>query len=154
MRWPTGGALLPLGYKGFGLAIFGELLSGVLTGSRILQEIPAWHQQTHAAVANGHLHIAIDIATFADPGVFKARADALVDMLKAAPLLPDVQEILMPGERAWRAQQRNEREGIPVRRARHGGSAPARPPARRRDSGEPCRQRSASSMRADRSCAR
>lgn len=62
-----GGALLPLGYKGFGLALFGELLCGVLTGSRILQEIPAWHQESGVSVGNGHLHLAIDIARFVPP---------------------------------------------------------------------------------------
>ncbi|RPJ04034.1 MAG: Ldh family oxidoreductase [Deltaproteobacteria bacterium] len=36
------GTLLPLGYKGFGLAIMIEVLSGVLTRSSILNEIPLW----------------------------------------------------------------------------------------------------------------
>lgn len=110
----AGGALLPLGYKGFGLALFGELLCGALTGARILQEIPAWHQASGVAVGNGHLHVAIDIAKFVPVAAFRARADMLVDMLKAAPLMPGVEEILVPGERAWRAQQRNVRAGIPL----------------------------------------
>jgi len=109
-----GGALLPLGYKGFGLALFGELLCGVLSGSRILQEIPAWHQESGHPVGNGHLHIAVDIARFVPPTAFKARADALIDMLKVAPLMPGVAEILVPGERAWRTQQHHERDGIPL----------------------------------------
>ena len=110
-----GGALLPLGYKGFGLAVFGEILCGALTGSRILGEIPAWHEDTASQIANGHVHIAIDIAKFIDPQAFKARVDVMIDLLKAAPLMPDVQEILLPGERAWKAHQLNQREGIPVR---------------------------------------
>ena len=109
-----GGALLPLGYKGFGLAVFGEILCGVLTGSRILGEIPAWHEATASQVANGHVHVAIDIARFIDLQAFKARVDLMIDLLKAAPLMPDVQEILMPGERAWKAHQVNQRDGIPV----------------------------------------
>jgi len=109
-----GGALLPLGYKGFGLAVFGEILCGVLTGSRILGEIPAWHQDTAQHVANGHVHLAIDIGKFIGPDAFKARVDTMIGMLKAAPLMPDVQEILLPGERAWKAHQQNQREGVPV----------------------------------------
>jgi LDH2 family malate/lactate/ureidoglycolate dehydrogenase len=109
-----GGALLPLGYKGFGLAVFGEILCGALTGSRILGEIPAWHEQTAASVANGHVHIAIDIAKFIDPQAFKARVDVMIDILKAAPLMPDVRDILLPGERAWKAHQVNQRDGVPV----------------------------------------
>jgi LDH2 family malate/lactate/ureidoglycolate dehydrogenase len=78
-----GGALLPLGYKGFGLAVFGEILCGVLTGSRILGEIPAWQEDTASRVANGHVHIAIDVAKFIDPQAFKARVDVMIDLLKA-----------------------------------------------------------------------
>lgn len=107
-----GGALLPLGYKGYGLAVFGEILCGVLTGSRILGEIPAWFRETHSEVANGHMHIAIDIARFIAPADFKIRIDALAAMLKATPLIPGVEEILLPGERAWRTSRSQTVDGI------------------------------------------
>lgn len=110
----AGGALMPLGYKGFGLAVFGEILCGALTGSRILGEIPAWFLQTERDIGNGHIHIAIDIARFADPAVFRERVDTIVSMLKATPLMPQAREILMPGERAWRTQQRQQAQGIAI----------------------------------------
>lgn len=110
----SGGALLPLGYKGYGLAVFGEILCGALTGASILQQIPAWFSATDRAVGNGHLHIAIDISRFIDPQAFKARVDTMVTMLKSTPLIPEAKEILLPGERAWRTQQRNEAEGVLV----------------------------------------
>ena len=110
----AGGALLPLGYKGFGLAVFGEILCGALAGARMLSEIPAWHKDTDRAIGNGHVHIAIDIARFVEPQSFKERVDAMVDALKDSPRMPGVESILMPGERAWRTQQANQREGIPV----------------------------------------
>jgi LDH2 family malate/lactate/ureidoglycolate dehydrogenase len=96
------------------LAVFGEILSGVLGGSRIMSEIPSWFNHTDQPVGNGHLHIAIDIAHFGEPAQFKARIDAMVTLLKATPLVPGVREILLPGERAWRTQQEQERHGIPV----------------------------------------
>ncbi|MET0204204.1 MAG: Ldh family oxidoreductase, partial [Casimicrobiaceae bacterium] len=86
----AGGALLPLGYKGFGLAVFGEILCGALTGARMLSEIPAWHKDTDATIGNGHVHIAIDIARFVEPQAFKTRVDAMVHALKDAPRMPDV----------------------------------------------------------------
>lgn len=110
----SGGALLPLGYKGYGLAVFGEILCGVLTGSRILSEIPAWFSDTDKAVGNGHIHIAIDIARFIEPRLFKERIDCMVSMLKATPLMPEVTEILLPGERAWRTHQQQLKDGITV----------------------------------------
>jgi len=113
---PAGGALLPLGYKGYGLAVFGEILCGALTGARMLGEIPAWFQATEQRIGNGHMHIAIDIARLTDPQQFKQRVDTMVAMLKATPLVPGVQQILMPGERAWATQQRQLREGITLPR--------------------------------------
>lgn len=110
----AGGSLLPLGYKGYGLAVFGEILCGVLTGSRILSEIPAWFAQPDRDVGNGHVHMAIDIARFVEPDAFKLRMDELVSLLRATPLMPDVREILMPGERAWRTQLQQQKDGIAV----------------------------------------
>jgi len=112
----NGGALLPLGYKGYGLAVFGEILCGVLTGSRILGEVPAWFVDTSREVANGHMHVAIDIARFIEPAAFKERIDALAAVLKATPRVPGVQEILLPGERSWRASQTNAVDGVPIAR--------------------------------------
>lgn len=109
-----GGALLPLGYKGYGLALFGEILCGVLTGSRVLSEIPAWFSATDRRVGNGHVHIAIDIARFIEPAAFKQRVDEVVAMLKATPRIPGVDDILMPGERAWRTQQTQLRDGVVI----------------------------------------
>ena len=94
--------------------MFGEILCGVLTGSRILSEIPAWFKETDQNTGNGHLHIAIDIARFVEPEAFKLRIDQMVSLLKATPLMPEVSEILLPGERAWRTGLRQREEGIPV----------------------------------------
>lgn len=110
----AGGALLPLGYKGFGLAVFGEILCGALSGARMLGEIPAWFTDTARTVGNGHLHIAIDIARFVEPQSFKQRVAAMVAVLKATPRMPGVQEVLMPGERAWRTHQQQLLDGIAV----------------------------------------
>lgn len=113
----AGGALLPLGYKGYGLAVFGEILCGVLTGSNILSEVPAWFTDTDRAIGNGHMHMAIDIGHFIEVAQFKRRVDVLFEMLKATPRVPGVQDILLPGERAWRTHQAQLVEGIAVPRA-------------------------------------
>jgi LDH2 family malate/lactate/ureidoglycolate dehydrogenase len=112
-----GGALLPLGYKGYGLAVFGEILCGVLTGSRVLSEVPAWFSDTANSIGNGHVHIAIDVSRFIEPSAFKQRIDALVGMLKATPRVPGVEDILLPGERAWRLHQSQLQKGIAVPRS-------------------------------------
>lgn len=111
---PGGGALLPLGYKGYGLAVIGEVLSGVLSGARILDEIPMWFSNPETPVGNGHFHLAIDIARFSEPAAFKARMDQLIEILKATPLMESVEEILVPGEPEARKAAEQSVHGIQV----------------------------------------
>jgi LDH2 family malate/lactate/ureidoglycolate dehydrogenase len=108
----AGGALLSLGHKGYGLAVIGEILAGILPGARTLDEIPAWFRATREQVGNGHIHLAIDIARFVDPATFKAQVDALVASLKATPTIPGIAEILVPGERASRTESEQRRKGV------------------------------------------
>jgi len=77
-----GGAVLPIGYKGYGLAVIGEILSGALSGARILDEIPLFFTNLEKPVGNGHFHIAIDISKFCDVGAFRARVDQIAKILK------------------------------------------------------------------------
>lgn len=111
---PGGGALLPLGYKGYGLAVIGEVLSGVLSGAKILDEIPMWFSNPETPVGNGHFHLAIDIAHFCEPVAFKARMDQLIEILKATPLMEGFEEILVPGEPEARKMEEQSVHGIRV----------------------------------------
>lgn len=110
----AGGTLLPLGHKGFGLAVMGEILAGILGDAAILHEIPPWFSAPERAVANGHLHLAIDIAAFREPGGFRRRVDEMAGTLKAMPVRDGTDEILLPGERAARTEAAQRRDGIPV----------------------------------------
>ncbi len=111
---PGGGALLPLGYKGYGLAVIGEVLSGVLSGAKILDEIPMWFSNPESPVGNGHFHMAIDVSRFCEPAAFKARMDQLVEMLKGTPLMEGFEEILVPGEPEARRAAEQSVHGIRV----------------------------------------
>ena len=54
-------AAVPLGgYKGYGLAIMVEVLSGVLTGAGVGHGIGALYGDAAAAQDVGHVHVAID----------------------------------------------------------------------------------------------
>jgi len=45
---------------------------------------------------------------------FKAKIDRAIDQAKASPLEPGSSDILMPGEREFREEQRRRREGVPI----------------------------------------
>lgn len=99
---PKGGALLALGHKGYGLAVIGEVLAGVLAGAKMLGQIPHWFNATDQRVGNGHVHLAIDIRRFIDPADFADRMDEMALALKKTPLRPGVDQIVLPGEAATR----------------------------------------------------
>jgi LDH2 family malate/lactate/ureidoglycolate dehydrogenase len=108
------GTLLPLGYKGFGLAIMIEVLSGILTRSFILNEIPLWFEKTSVPVNLGHFFMALDIETFMPVEAFKKRVDQMIDQLKGSPAMEGSSGIFMPGEMEYIKEQDFLKNGIPV----------------------------------------
>jgi len=103
--------LLPFGdHKGAGLALMMELLTGALGGGPLSQEIVQHDPsgQDHNATK---LFAALDIGAFADPERFAQRVEDLVALIQA--IEPGL-EILLPGERGWRARDRYLVEGIPI----------------------------------------
>ena len=108
-----GGALLPLGgrpelgsYKGTGLAIMADVLSGVLSGagySSILDPT-SW--------TTGHFMLAIDIEAFRPLLDFQRMMDAMVDALRSTPAVAGVERVTVPGERKLATRTRRRNSGI------------------------------------------
>jgi LDH2 family malate/lactate/ureidoglycolate dehydrogenase len=94
-----GGLLAPLGFphaphKGFGLALFIDALSGVLSGAGFAQGV--------ADGAPGNFLWALDVEAFLPRQEFLQRMDAQLDQIKQGERLPGVDELLLPGERGQR----------------------------------------------------
>jgi LDH2 family malate/lactate/ureidoglycolate dehydrogenase len=94
-----GGLLAPLGtphapHKGFGLALFVDALSGVLSGAGFARGV--------AAGATGNLLWALDVEAFLPRQEFLERMDAQLDQIKQGERLAGVEELLVPGERGQR----------------------------------------------------
>jgi len=113
----TGGALLPLGIKGYGLGIIVEVLCGILSGARILNEIPLWFANTTEPVGIGHFMMAINVDVFVPIQEFKNRVDQLVQEIHSAPRGPDVDRIYLPGEIEHLSECKRKAEGIPLPKA-------------------------------------
>jgi len=107
----AGGAILPLGgdvgYKGFGLGLLVDVMSGALTGSGCASS-PEYEG------GNGVFMMAVDISSFTNLEDYKRRVDDLIARIKASRKAPDVEEILIPGEPELREEQRRLGEGIYV----------------------------------------
>jgi LDH2 family malate/lactate/ureidoglycolate dehydrogenase len=113
---PNGGALLPLGYKGYGLAVMMEVLAGILPGGMILDEMPVWFAFPRDRTRVGHLFQAIRIDAFSELDRFKSRVDELIDRLKAVQIAEGESEILVPGEPEHRRAEVQRRDGIELPR--------------------------------------
>jgi LDH2 family malate/lactate/ureidoglycolate dehydrogenase len=101
-----GGALLPFGgYKGFGLAFIVQAF-GLLAGAG-----------PDPDKDDGYLFVVFKPDLLADLDEFKEQLGELIDRIKATPRQPGVNEIRIPGERAFRSRERALREGIEVDRA-------------------------------------
>jgi LDH2 family malate/lactate/ureidoglycolate dehydrogenase len=94
-----GGLLAPLGHphaphKGFGLALFIDALSGVLTGAGYASGLDS--------DAPGNFLWALDVGAFLPQEEFLARIDTQIDMVKHGERLPGVEELFVPGQRGQR----------------------------------------------------
>jgi LDH2 family malate/lactate/ureidoglycolate dehydrogenase len=110
------GTLLPMGYKGFGLAIMIEILSGILTQAAITKEIGLWFDKTSTPVNLGHFFMAFDIGAFLSVDSYKDRVDRMIDELKSSPPMEGSSGIFMPGEMEYISEQEFLKSGIPVSR--------------------------------------
>lgn len=115
----NGGALLPLGgpalmrgYKGYGLSLLVDLLSGVLAGAAFGEDVGRPSNERNADV--GHFFAAIKIENFRPIEEFKSDMDAYIRSLKASPKLPGQDRIFIHGEKEEELTEAHLREGIPL----------------------------------------
>lgn len=106
--------LLPVGgAKGYGLAIVLEILSAVLSGAMVGNQVGFMFDAPTTSQRLGHFMGAMDLSGFGDVGAFRQRMDGLIGYLKDSDREEGVLEILVPGEPESRAAEANRRQGIP-----------------------------------------
>jgi LDH2 family malate/lactate/ureidoglycolate dehydrogenase len=111
-------ALLPLGsfaelasYKGYGLAMLVDILTGVLSGANFGKHVG----EDPPNPANvGHWFMAIKVEAFMPIDVLKARMDSLINELKASRKAPGQERIYIPGEIEFETEAERLEHGIPI----------------------------------------
>ncbi|GAB2542569.1 Ldh family oxidoreductase [Gracilibacillus alcaliphilus] len=107
------GAVLPLGgAKGYGISMFIDILSGVLTGAGFGKYVRNMYEDWEFPQNVGHFFITIDVNRFMDIQIFKERMDMYMDDIKSEPRADGVHEILIPGEIEKRLSEKRKKEGI------------------------------------------
>ncbi len=109
------GTILPMGgsqtYKGFGLALVLDMLTGGLTGGR------SPYPGAPPAKGNNVLFLLLDPALFAGYDEMISEVTALAHYVRDTPLAPGVEAILLPGDPERITLAKRTAEGIPIEAA-------------------------------------
>ena len=98
------GSVRPFGgHKGFGLALITQILAGALVNAATVPP---------PGTNYGLLLIVLDPSVFVPLEQFKNEVDSLIERIKANRREAGVEEILIPGERAYRQREKNLMSGI------------------------------------------
>jgi uncharacterized oxidoreductase len=104
------GSILPMGgaqaYKGFGLGLMIEILTGALSGGNVAKTVP------YPKKGNCVFILLIDPARFGGADHFQSEVRQLVEYVKSCPRVEGCEEIILPGEPERKLTQQRERDGI------------------------------------------
>lgn len=111
------GGILPLGgagemnggHKGYGLGVMVEALTGVLAQGLLAPQMQGAHGD-HTS----HFFMAFDPGMFGEPDEIRAGMSRYLAMLRQSAKMPGQTRIYTAGEKAFEAQEKRLREGIPV----------------------------------------
>lgn len=108
------GMLLPAGGpKGFGLAFMIDLLCGGLSGGAIGAEVGTLYGDASRPYGCAHFFAAFDVTRFVPLEAFAARAQSFAEQVRTSERAAGTERLFSPGERSWRARQRN-RASCPI----------------------------------------
>lgn len=103
------------GYKGFGIAMMVEILSGVLMNSSFGRtEITEGTAHGKARVAKGYLFITLDVNRFIPEATFREYMDTLIRDIRSCEPAKGVERIYVPGEIEHLRKAERLAEGIPL----------------------------------------
>ena len=109
------GTLMPIGgYKGYGLSLCIDILSGLLTGALFGPYVPPMAPEGREKLNQGVLLVAIQIDRFIPVKEFKGKMKDFTDKIKGSKKNPGVKEIFLPGEIEYNREMENRANGIPL----------------------------------------
>lgn len=108
-------ALLPIGgYKGYGYATFVEILSSALQQGIFLKDTMGVAEQGKTLLKVGHFFLAIHVAHFIDPLIFKTISGSIMRGLRASQKEPASDRIYTAGEKEYEMKMQRLEHGIPL----------------------------------------
>lgn len=112
--YPNDAALAPMaGHKGYGLGLWIEVLSGILPGGAVTWQVGSWmFDEPSKPSLHNAAFLVVDATTMMEPERYKARMNALIAEIHAAPTAEGIDHVLLPGEREWALQKTAQSQGI------------------------------------------
>jgi L-2-hydroxycarboxylate dehydrogenase (NAD+) len=118
---PLGGATEFGGHKGYGLALAGWIMTGLLSGAWRMNPQPDRVLGTTSETKNGfaqegigHVFAAIRLDQFGDPTQIKRGLDSAIKTLNESPAADGFQRVLVPGQKEHETEQYRRQNGIPL----------------------------------------
>lgn len=108
------GFLLPMGlHKGFGLSLFVDIITGVLSGGAFLQDLKSMYAHAGEPSLTSHLFCAMDPSVFMERELFIERMRDWAGMIKSTPMVEEGSTQLIPGELEFLTEKKRMAEGLP-----------------------------------------
>jgi LDH2 family malate/lactate/ureidoglycolate dehydrogenase len=112
---PVGGdSEISGGHKGYGLATLVEILCSALQNGSYLEQLKGKEGEKQAPYRLGHFFMAIDIAAFINPAIFKQITGDICRRLKSAAKIEGQETIFVAGEKEYLNEKRVRNEGVPI----------------------------------------
>lgn len=109
------GFLLPTGlHKGYGLALFVDLITGVLSGGPFLQELRSMYKHPDDPSLTTHTFICIDPSFFMSMDDYYTRVTEWARMVHTTPMTEEGKTQVIPGEIEFNLEQERRENGIPL----------------------------------------
>jgi LDH2 family malate/lactate/ureidoglycolate dehydrogenase len=102
------------GYKGYGLSLLLDILTGVLSGGAFSTHVRTLYKQIETPAEIAHVCAALRIDAFIPRAKFKERVDEIIELMRCCPRATGIERVFVPGEIEHETQQRRAKEGIPI----------------------------------------
>ena len=108
------GTLLPIGnHKGYGLALFIDLMCGLLSGSKYSRELLTFHKPI-GPTGVGAMVMAVDIGRFMPREQFERLLAEYAESIRTSKKALGIERIFLPGEIEAEKLEASQRQGIDV----------------------------------------
>lgn len=114
--YPHQASLAPMaGHKGYGIALWAEILSAVISGGAVTWQVGSWmFDEPSKPTAHNAAFLAIDVLAISGPENFTKKIQGLIQELRGATPAEGTTGVQIPGQREWAQKRDSETRGIPL----------------------------------------